>query len=164
MRLRTLCAVLVGVAAIAGPSYGGEVRLDILGLSPGMSQADAERVISEHRWNCEAHDYKFFATRECIVQQPKINKISFYYNCLMPNHPIFRVRAKGAVSVDEASAQFGRRPDMNGNVFHIWRLGNGLEAELLEIMETTELLLSSAEFSPAGGLKPARESPRPLGQ
>jgi len=153
-------AAITSTAAMTRAGYGDEATLSILGLSPGMSQTDADRIAAERKWICEAHDFKFFASRECTVEQPKIEKISFYCNSLMPNHPIFRVRAKGTVSVEEASAQFGRQPDMNGNVFHIWKLGNGLEAELLEIMTTTELLLSSTDFSPGGRPKRASDTLR----
>ena len=158
MKFRAICAALLCVVAVSSHTYAGEAKRDVLGLSPGMSQSDADRVIAAHKWQCDLFEYGGFATRDCIINEANIEKIVVYFNSSRPNHPVFRIRAVGTVSVKQILEELGRPADIEGEGFHTWQFGDELELELelLEIVDKTELSLSQLEFSPATNTRQPR--------
>jgi len=149
MRSRAIAAALFCLVAMSSHTYADEAKRNILGLSPGMSQSDADRVVEGHKWNCDLSEYGGFATRDCIINEANFEKIVVYFNTSRPNHPVFRIRAVGTVSFKQILDDVGRPADIEGEGFHTWQFGNELELELMEIVDKTELSLSQLEFSPA---------------
>jgi len=142
------CILVVGAAAYCSNAYGGD-RRDILGISPGMSHADAQRVISDHHWTCETRDRGVMIVDDCEVNKPKVERIKISYATASPDHSVFRVEMTGSISVAEASRQFGRTPEINGNGYSIWNLEDGLELGYYDLNSAGQLWLEQPKLSPA---------------
>lgn len=149
---KTQVAIVATVVAVLGMTgvlvfkntIGASSKIDVLGIVPGMTHAQVERVIKQRKWLCRS------VVEETLECKTDAGQMQIDFAKSLDKAPVLAARihllnleklsiADVATSI---SQQYGSKPGGGSSAGYQWALGNGLRLALDATPDLTLALTS----------------------